>query len=268
MKYNYHTHSQYCDGKSNMEEMVIKAIELGYTQLGFSSHAPLPFYTHWAIKPEKLTNYFTEIKYLQTKYQDKIKLVKGLEIDYLPRHPKRFSEFIKLGELDYSIGAIHFVDNFPNGEAFDIAGKPHLFHQGLKEIFNNDTKKFVERYFELIYQLIEQKPTIVAHIDFIKNQNQHQKLFNENNNWYRALMEKALKSIKTNNVILEINTRGFYKSRTTDFYPSERFFPIIKKLDIPVIISSDAHHITELNAGVNKAKNLVEDYKLNLLSGI
>ena len=44
MKYlqNLHTHTTYCDGKNTAEEMVQKAIELGFKSLGFSGHAPMP----------------------------------------------------------------------------------------------------------------------------------------------------------------------------------------------------------------------------------
>ena len=44
MKYlqNLHTHTTYCDGKNTAEEMVQKAIELGFRSLGFSGHAPMP----------------------------------------------------------------------------------------------------------------------------------------------------------------------------------------------------------------------------------
>ena len=43
MFYNFHTHTTYCDGKSTAEEMVQKAIELRFSQLGFSGHSFTPF---------------------------------------------------------------------------------------------------------------------------------------------------------------------------------------------------------------------------------
>jgi histidinol-phosphatase (PHP family) len=263
INYNLHTHSQFCDGKSSMEEMVQQAILLGYTHLGFSSHAPVPFETKWAVKQENMDAYFHEISRLQEKYATQIKLYKGLEVDFLASSPTRFDNFKQLPELDYTIGAVHIVGKFGNGEAFDVAGNVPRFAEGLKSIFNDNKRKFVETYFELLHQLIGQQPTIIAHIDFIKNHNQPYQLFDENAAWYRALMEKALYEIKQHNCILEINTRGYYKGRTTEFYPSEQFFPLIKKLDIPLIISSDAHHISELNAGVAEAELLLHKHGLH-----
>lgn len=42
-KASFHTHSGYCDGEGNLEEIVLSALDLGLRDLGFSSHAPLPF---------------------------------------------------------------------------------------------------------------------------------------------------------------------------------------------------------------------------------
>ena len=39
IKCNYHTHTKYCDGKNTPDEMVQRAIELGFTHLGFSEHS-------------------------------------------------------------------------------------------------------------------------------------------------------------------------------------------------------------------------------------
>ncbi|MBR2442481.1 MAG: PHP domain-containing protein, partial [Clostridia bacterium] len=79
---NYHTHTIYCDGANTAEEMVIKAIELGSNELGFSGHSPLPFTNDYAIRLEKLAQYHEEINRLKAKYADKIKIYCGLELDY------------------------------------------------------------------------------------------------------------------------------------------------------------------------------------------
>ena len=39
MKQNLHTHSTFCDGKDTPEEMILRAIELGFNSIGFSGHA-------------------------------------------------------------------------------------------------------------------------------------------------------------------------------------------------------------------------------------
>jgi len=58
---NFHTHSNFCDGKSTHEEIVEKAKSLSLKWLGFSSHAPLPFNCPWSMKPEDLNEYLNKI---------------------------------------------------------------------------------------------------------------------------------------------------------------------------------------------------------------
>ena len=44
MTINYHTHTYRCGhAVGNEREYVEKAIELGFSELGFSEHAPMPF---------------------------------------------------------------------------------------------------------------------------------------------------------------------------------------------------------------------------------
>ena len=38
IRQNLHTHCTYCDGKNTLEEMVLAAIDKGFSSLGFSSH--------------------------------------------------------------------------------------------------------------------------------------------------------------------------------------------------------------------------------------
>ena len=71
---NYHSHSTFCDGKSTMEEMVISAVECGFTHWGVSSHAPFPISNDFALKEEDIPAYKREFLRLKDKYADKIKL--------------------------------------------------------------------------------------------------------------------------------------------------------------------------------------------------
>ena len=89
-KCNFHTHSQFCDGKNTAEEMVLSAIKKGFDVLGFSSHCmhPLnpqfykPFDHIWHIPSENIKAYTEEIRRLKEKYADKIKIYLGFEADY------------------------------------------------------------------------------------------------------------------------------------------------------------------------------------------
>ena len=42
MKTNYHMHTVWCDGRNTVEVMIRAAIDRGFDEIGFSSHARLP----------------------------------------------------------------------------------------------------------------------------------------------------------------------------------------------------------------------------------
>ena len=38
----YHAHTEFCDGKSTAEEMILAAISLGAKEIGLTPHSPIP----------------------------------------------------------------------------------------------------------------------------------------------------------------------------------------------------------------------------------
>ena len=85
MKANYHTHTTWCDGKDSPEAVVLAAIGKGFDAIGFSSHAMLPEDdTSWVLTPEKAPCYAAEVRALAEKYETCIRVLCGVEADYVP----------------------------------------------------------------------------------------------------------------------------------------------------------------------------------------
>jgi histidinol-phosphatase (PHP family) len=240
---NYHTHSNFCDGKENPAQYIEHAIKLRMPALGFSSHAPLPFDCLWCMPAESLDDYYNFIDQAKVANQS-IEIYKGLEVDYIPGviSPADFTT-----QLDYTIGSVHFVEQFGNGIGWEIDG-PHLpFLQGLNEIFNDNIQDAVVRYQELTREMIENSnPTILGHLDKIKIQNIDEKLFRESETWYKTEIEKTLDVAAKYNTIIEVNTRGIYQKKSATTYPSPWILEMIHQKKIPVTLSSDAHHPDDL----------------------
>ena len=236
---NFHTHSNYCDGKGDLIDYVRKATELGMVSLGFSSHAPVPFPTQWTMKAERFADYLGSIEKLKLSTPG-LELYKGLEVDYIPgiTSPNLFKE-----KLDYTIGSIHFVERFPNGQGWEIDGTHTSFLEGFSKIFNNNIRDTIVRYFELTRDMITSAcPTIIGHVDKIKIQNIDNKFFNESDPWYREEIKKTIDLIYASGAIVEVNTRGVYQKKSNTTYPSPWILEILHKKNIPVTINSDAHH--------------------------
>lgn len=97
-----------------------------------------------------------------------------------------------------------------------------------------------------------QKPDVLGHMDKIKMHNK-ERLFAKKDKWYQDLVDACLLSAKRNNVVIEINTRGLYKGRCKELFPSPYIAHKAQKLGIPLMLNSDAHHPEELNGAFDQA---------------
>ena len=91
-------------------------------------------------------------------------------------------------------------------------------------------------------------PDIIGHLDKVKYQLKATN-FSEQSNWYKKIVLDTLENIAGKNIIMELNTRGFYKKRC-DFFPSKWILEKAREFDIRVILGSDAHLPAEINAGL------------------
>ena len=239
---NYHTHTTFSDGHASPAEYLEAALGEQMPAIGFSDHAPLPFANNFAIVHERLQEYADAIDELSVISHVPVSIWKGLEIDYIPEliypgHPG-FDEL----NLDFTIGAVHYVDYYPDGKPWNVDGSTLGFAKGLKEIFHGDVRAAVARYYELQYELITRHtPDILAHMDRIKRHNFDHRFFSAGSEWYISAVRKVLEAMAEHGTILEINTKGFYSYGEPEFYPSRDIVELAFQLDIPVHPAADAH---------------------------
>jgi len=236
-------HSTYCDGKSELMDYVDQVKKINMISIGFSSHAPVPFPTKWCMKAERFDDYLINIEKIK-KLNSFVEIYKGLEVDFIPGviSPNLFRD-----KLDYTIGSIHFIEKFRDGTPWEIDGTHALFLEGYSKIFNNNIQDVITRYFELTREMISTGcPSIIGHLDKIKIQNRDNKFFRETDTWYQDEVKKTIELIHSSGVIVEINTRGIYQKKSDTTYPSPWIVEILHKKNIPVTISSDAHHSDDI----------------------
>ncbi|MBQ6238515.1 MAG: histidinol-phosphatase [Bacteroidales bacterium] len=265
---NFHTHSRHCDGRGELREYVEYALSKGFKALGFSGHAPVPFPNNFSIKDDDYLNYCNEVRALKAEYAGRIDIRLGLEIDYIPGLLEDFTPLVEQGGLDYTIGSVHLIPN-PN----DVSELRHLsatakgderqqipyhlwfidgprqetYDNGLHHIFGDDIRAGVRAYFYQQNAMIEQnKPTIVGHPDKIVMHNR-ERYFSCADRWYRDLLFETLQLIAETGCICELNTRGLYKGRHTDYYPSKEAVRFMDTLGIPLLVSTDAHQPSDLD---------------------
>lgn len=257
-QFNFHTHSIFSDGKSTPDDVVVEAINQGLKAIGFSDHSPVPFENSFAIKNDGIDNYITTIRSLREKYKNQIDVYCSMEMDFIPGIVKDFKQTKETLGLDYMIGSVHLVGNDINRLWFIDGSKMETYDEGLYNYFDGDIKKGVRAFFHQYNEMIETEEfDIVGHFDKIKMHNRG-RYFSEEDKWYRDYLMETLTLIKEKSLIVEINTRGIYKKRSDDFYPSTWTFPLMKEMNIPVVISSDSHKVEELSLCFDEAEKALK----------
>jgi len=252
----YHCHTQFCDGASTAEEMVLSAIKAGFPALGFSSHAPVPFETFWTMPLNKSEEYTNELLRLQAKYSDKIQIYRGLEVDYIKDEMNVKSPHIQAFNSDFHIGSIHFLgDIIVGGERWSVDGSPGEFQIGLDQIYGGDIKLLVKDFVDQSVAMMELGGIdIVGHIDKIY---QHGcEYFSLDDKWYRDSVITLLEAAKANNQIVEINSKHHHVLGF--FFPHQHFFKDLKQLNIPIQVNSDCHQKEMITAAYDLAYDLLK----------
>lgn len=264
---NYHTHTRFSDGKEEPEQFAQRAVVLGFRELGFTDHAPVTFENPWGLRWEEFGSYIRALDHLKTQFANSLKIYRSLEIDYIPGVSFPFRFFRQGGDLDYTIGSVHLVRHPENGKLWFIdGGKEEEFAAGLEEVFNNDARFGVECFYHQQIDMIRnERPDILGHFDKIKMHNKG-RYFKEDTPEIRALQTSLLQEVKRAGTIVEVNTRGIYKGRCDELYPSERLIAECHRMHIPLMLSSDAHHPDELDAYFAEACKVLREIGIKKLT--
>jgi histidinol-phosphatase (PHP family) len=136
-----------------------------------------------------------------------------------------------------------FIDG-PLRESYDY---------GLKHFFNDDIQSAVTAFYHQTNLMLETEHfEIIGHFDKITMHNQN-RFFTSSEQWYRKLVMETIALIKEKGVVVEINSRGLYKKRSSDFFPETFILKHLHDEKIPVMLNSDAHAPHEIGLLHNEA---------------
>ena len=232
---NAHTHTQFCDGHSAMEEMVCSAIGKGMAVLGFSPHGREYVSAPRVLDREKEQAYFAEFARLQKKYEGQIVLKRGVERDVYADSDCR--------EFEYVIGAVHYL--YTARGMTPVDGAKETVERMLSEEFGGDPYLLMRAYFRLLASMaFAVRPTILAHFDLpLKQLRFH---FDRDTKAYRAPALDALHAARDAGCILEVNTGGMARSNQPLPYPEPWALKSWHDMGGQVILSSDCHNAPDI----------------------
>ncbi len=253
MKTNFHTHTYRCKHAWGTEEdFVEEAIKNGLSELGFSDHGPFPDKDYGLrMEYDELSDYIKTIDELKLKYADKIKLYKGLEIEYHKKYNDYYKYLLTEAGIDYLLlGQHNYTDS--RGE--------------LKYI---TAAKATSEYLEFAASIEEAAGTgffsFIAHPDLLCKNNF---AWDEN---MKKTFEIIIDTAEKYDIPLEVNANGlrrgmqYFPDGMRYQYPDDRFWKMVRGRNVRVAVGSDCHAVEQLwDHHIPVAYNYCESFRLNV----
>lgn len=246
--FNYHQHTYRC-GHADLdmldEEYVTEYIKMGFEKIAFTDHCPekneIDPKENVRMKYSQKEEYLASIKKLKEKYQDKIEIETGYEIEYLPGEEENLKELKR--EVDKIVLGQHFI--------YDDKKQLKRLSEDVEF-----TKEDLVTYATYIDKAMELKlPQIIAHPDFFMRS---RKTFGEVE---EKVAHMICQSAEKHNIPLEINLNNIFNTtyyenhqRNHDtieqqkeklknvIYPCRGFWEIVANYNIKVLYGMDIHH--------------------------
>lgn len=244
---NYHTHTSLCDGENSPEEVVLSAIENGFSAIGFSGHGYTPYDLTYCLKDTD--GYIREISRLKAKYGEKIQIYTGLEED-------SFS-LCDRSKFDYIIGSAHYI--LIDGKYYSVDSGANYLKKCLS-FFDNDVCALADAYYKSFCDyILKRKPDIIGHFDLITKFDELDEALFLNNDDYLKLAKKYIVKAAESGSLFEINTGAMSRGYRKTPYPCQKLIYVLKKCGAGFVISSDSHSAKTLDFGFSEVKKLLLD---------
>lgn len=251
IKADFHLHSYFSgDSDTPMEQMILKGIALGLTQMCFTEHNDFNFPVT-ELDPEgkfecNIDSYLYELIGFREKYKDKIKILFGLELGMQPHLAHRHAILTKNYDFDFIIASSHIC----NGK------DPYYpsFYEGRSE------EDAYREYFTSMIDNIKKFKNfdVYGHLDYVVRYgpNKDAEYTYEK---YQDLLEEILKLLIAEEKGLEINTGGL-KRGLRDLHPATDILKRYRELGGEIItIGSDAHSPENLTNGFDRAAQVLTE---------
>lgn len=257
-KFSYHTHTNsfgIFDGHNSAAEMIKRAEELGFEELGISNHliyhagADVSFSPMFCNDYQKAEDLYKktceEIRAAAAGSRLKVRI--GFEVDFFssPAWRRDFEKLMSRLDADYYIGASHALLNHDESRYINIyqrSAAESLDQEALEEFLRCHWLNLIEAVNSGYFAFI-------AHPDVVK-------VFGYclEPRWDEYKM-KLVEALAARKQPFELNTSGWNKCG--EQHPHEWMLNELQKCNVPIVISDDAHKVEALGQHFERAENLL-----------
>ncbi|MCD4761410.1 histidinol-phosphatase HisJ family protein [bacterium] len=271
-----HIHTHYSHGDSEVYKIVQDAIKKGLDGIGFAEHFHYDFFNDIGLPTvegrevkgtvfENFKMYYKTVERAKEKYGDKIKILLGVEVDFLEDKKDEIKKALEIKpflndykeegperkfEFDFIMGSAHFI------------GSPLKYFSDYKE---KGDDWMIEEYFSSIKNAIKSGLfDVIGHPELIKY------FIDKNFNYYSKHIEEIVDLLLKNNVAIDLNT-DYLRNSKTGKIEKERLNPglemlaMCKEKNVPLVIGSDAHSPKKLANNFSDTFEILKDIGIKTL---
>jgi len=231
-----------------MEEYVEAAIAAGIDEIGLTDHLFLYFQPPreredtWAIREDEYDAHYAAMLEVRERYRDRIAVRVSVEADYVDGHEELLRQTLARYSFDYILGSVHFVDGWLID---DPASQERYRSEPVSDIYL--------RYYRSLQKAIESRQfDVLAHFDLPKKFG-----FRPERN-LDDVVNDTLDLAAETGIAIEVSSAGLRKP-VGEIYPSETILRGMKRRNIPIVLSSDAHDPREVGAGYRQLLTLIDE---------
>ncbi|MBH5319935.1 histidinol-phosphatase HisJ [Paenibacillus sp. GSMTC-2017] len=261
IKWDGHTHTRFCyHGNDAIQELYLdRAIELGFERYTMSEHPPVPLqwiddkklWDELAMPAEELPDYMAYAKEMKRRYEGKIEVTVGLELDYLPGQLDFTERIVDKWHKDLEdvVYSVHYLPGVGGNRCMDYTADDFklniLPYYGTMENVVNEYYDRVEAAIEWTAQLPMRKR--IGHINLIEKFQSELPPIDET--LIKRRLEGVLPLLVKSNVGIDVNIAGLRVPTCGKPYVPEWFITECRKLEIPCVYGSDSHKPDQVGLG-------------------
>jgi len=244
---DYHVHTFRCGHAGGASrDFVLRAIDRGLSEIGFTDHIPLYFLPEaerdpkLAMREEQFDDYVREVEALREEFAGRISVRLGLEADFAEGHEDELALWLSRADWDLVLGSVHRV---AGGWIDDPATSPARFER-------EGTERLYDEYYRLLAAAARTRLfDVLTHFDLPKKHGHRPGRPRE------EAERRAIEATSASGCAVEISSAGLRKP-VAEAYPEPRLLSAIVAAGIPVTFSSDAHAPAEVGWGYERTIEL------------
>ena len=226
--------------------MIRAAIGYGFHSIGFSEHSYAPFQASYSISPDRVGDYFDDIRKAGERYKGVIRVFGGFELD-------KDSDLPDV-RPDYLIASVHEL--MCGEKSYPVDWSADIQRELADKKYGGDLMEEWREYYSAVVRHVTRcRPDIVGHFDLVTKYS----LPDETDPSYMEMAVKAAEQCMETCSTFELNTGAIARGLRAVPYPSAFILKRIREMGGRVIITSDCHYPDRMTCWFPEAEEYLSD---------